>query len=598
MRSALGLSVLVVGGVVLALWGRGIHAPRMESNVTTGALAAISDSQVQVQVAGRDITLQGLAASADERAALIAAANEVRGRRVVNADALGVIPTVAPYTTSIAKAADGLISVSGHAPSMAARRGLASVLGGAESALSLAAGANGEWRELMEFGMQSLGPLNFGQAAITDDRLHVTGEALGPAQRDAMLAVLAGMPEARFSHDIALLDDGTPQAFILEWAQSATANLRGKLPVGVDAAGLAGAMGLGALNDAGVVQGLIGAPVTYDLPARIAPIIENLSSLTLDYQDGVTRLRVAALVDDPDARDALLTALEGVGADELDAQIDMRDDGSPASYRFDWYAGTGGALSGKLPREITPASVAAGLGLTDVGADGVVSALTGDAGDADLWARLRPMLPMVETLTLEAIEANVNIVVGLAKGVDLTAAQAMLSDAFGSSVTVETAVAAEPDGAERIHALTGARERLSGGYWLAIADFTPDRAGCEIAANAALDGAQINFISGSADLDADALAILNWLGSIIRECTTIGGLRAEVGGHTDSSGSDDGNRRLSQLRASAVRGALIERGAARENLVSRGYGSAQPVADNETVEGRALNRRTTIIWFD
>lgn len=479
MRSALGLGVLVVGGVVLALWGRGIHAPRMESNVTSGALAAMSESQVQVQVAGRDITLQGLAASSDERATLIAAANEVRGRRVVNADTLGVIPTVAPYTTNIVKSADGSISASGHAPSMAARGGLASVLGGAESALSLAAGADSEWRELMELGTLALGPLNFGQAAISDDRLNITGEALGPDQRDAMLAALAGMPEARVSHDIALLDDG-----------------------------------------------------------------------------------------------------------------------SPASYRFDWYAGTGGALSGKLPREITPASVATGLSLADVRADGVVTALSGDTGDAELWARLRSMLPMVETLTLEAVEADVNIVAGMAKGVDLTAAQTMLSDAFGSSVTVETAVSAEPDGAERIHALTGTRERLSGGYWLAIPEFTPDRAGCEMAANAALDGAQINFLSGSAELDADALMILNRLGSIIRECTTTGGLSAEVGGHTDSSGSDDGNRRLSQLRASAVRGALIERGAARENLVSRGYGSAQPVADNETVEGRALNRRTTIIWFD
>ncbi|MCH8476175.1 MAG: OmpA family protein, partial [Opitutales bacterium] len=377
-----------------------------------------------------------------------------------------------------------------------------------------------------------------------------------------------------------------------------TARLRGKLPVGVDATGLAGAIGLGALDDAGVVQGLIGAPVTYDLPARIAPLLAELSSLTLDYQDGVSRLRAAALVDDPHARDALLAALEGVGADKLDAQIDMRDDGSPASYRFDWYAGTGGALSGKLPREITPANVATGLSLTDMRADGVVTALSGAAGDAEIWARLRTVLPLVETLTLEAVDADANIVAGMAKGVDLTAAQTMLSDAFGSSVTVETAVSAEPDGAERIHALTGTRESLSGGYWLAIPEFTPDRAGCEMAANAALDGAQINFLSGSAELDADALMILNRLGSIIRECTTTGGLSAEVGGHTDSSGSDEGNRRLSQLRASAVRGALIERGAARENLVSRGYGSAQPVADNETVEGRALNRRTTIIWFD
>lgn len=598
MRSALGVSVLVVGGIVLALWGRGTHAPRMESSVTAGALAAISDSEVHVHVGGRDITLKGLASSVDERADLIAAANEVHGRRVVNADALGVIPTVAPYTTSIAKAADGTISTSGFAPSMTARGGLASILGGAETALSLAAGADSEWRELVGFGNMALKPLNYGQASIIDNRLHVTGEALGPVQRDAMLAALAGMPQDRVSHEIKLLDDGMPQAFALDWTQGATARLRGKLPVGLDAQSLARAMGLDALDDTGVVQGLIGAPATYDLPTRIAPLMADLSSLTLEYQDGVTRLRVAAGVEDPDARDALLAALEGIGVDELDAQINMHDDGTPASYRFDWYAGSGGALSGKLPRGITPASVASALDLAELDANGVVTALTGDDGDADIWHRLRALLPLVETLSLEAGQTDVNVLAGLAQGVDLTAAQAMLGEAFGSFVTVEPAVAAGPDGAERIHALTGARERLSGGYWLAIPEFSPDRAGCELAANAALAGGQINFLSGSAELDADALTILNRLGSIIRECTITGGLSAEVGGHTDSSGSDEDNRRLSQLRAAAVRGALIDRGAARERLVSRGYGSAQPVSDNETVEGRALNRRTTIIWFD
>jgi OmpA-OmpF porin, OOP family len=600
MRSALGVGVLVFGWVVLALWGRAAHAPRMESNVTAGVQAAISgnDNDALVQVAGRDITLRGLAASAEERAALIALAEGVRGRRVVNADALGVIPTAAPYTTSIVKAVDGSLGASGYAPSAGARRRLGAVLGGAEGTLSLAAGADGAWHDLVESGTLALASLNSGQAAITDDRLHVTGEATGPEQRDAMLAALAGVPQDRVTHDIVLLDDGTPQAFVLDWVAGATASLRGKLPVGVDAPGLAAALGLDALDDAGVVQGLIGAPASYELPARIAPLMVDLSSLTLDYRDGTTRLRVAALVDDPAARDALMAALQGVGADDLDARIDMRDDGTPASYRFDWDAGSGGALSGKLPRGITPASVSAVLGLDDIGADGVSTAPGGEMGDAALWTRLRAVLPMVETLTLQAGPSDQSIVAGLPRGVDLTAAQATLGDALGASVTVETAQAEVADGTERTHALTGARERLSGGYWLPIPDFTPDLSSCEMAANAALDDAQVQFESGSANLDADALRILNILGSILRECTTTGGLRAEIGGHTDSSGNDDSNRRLSQLRASAVRLALIERGADRERLVSRGYGSSRPVADNETAEGRAQNRRTTITWFE
>ncbi|RMF59783.1 MAG: OmpA family protein, partial [Bacteroidetes bacterium] len=63
-------------------------------------------------------------------------------------------------------------------------------------------------------------------------------------------------------------------------------------------------------------------------------------------------------------------------------------------------------------------------------------------------------------------------------------------------------------------------------------------------------------------------------------------------GHTDSTGPDDYNLRLSQARAEAVRAYLIERfGIAPERLVARGYGESQPIADNVTATGRTLNRR-------
>ena len=69
-------------------------------------------------------------------------------------------------------------------------------------------------------------------------------------------------------------------------------------------------------------------------------------------------------------------------------------------------------------------------------------------------------------------------------------------------------------------------------------------------------------------------------------------LRLEIGGHTDSTGPEDYNLRLSQTRAETVRRYLIERfGIAPERLVARGYGESQPIADNATPTGRTLNRR-------
>ncbi len=68
-------------------------------------------------------------------------------------------------------------------------------------------------------------------------------------------------------------------------------------------------------------------------------------------------------------------------------------------------------------------------------------------------------------------------------------------------------------------------------------------------------------------------------------------LKIELGGHTDSQGSDDYNLTLSTDRAASVRAYLSEKGVATERLISKGYGESKPVASNDTEEGKALNRR-------
>jgi flagellar motor protein MotB len=66
----------------------------------------------------------------------------------------------------------------------------------------------------------------------------------------------------------------------------------------------------------------------------------------------------------------------------------------------------------------------------------------------------------------------------------------------------------------------------------------------------------------------------------------------EIGGYTDSTGSDDYNKSLSEKRALAVVNYLIANGIASDRLKYKGYGNTFPVGDNVTVEGRKLNRRT------
>nr|WP_272210127.1 OmpA family protein [Marinicella sp. W31]MDC2875991.1 OmpA family protein [Marinicella sp. W31] len=68
----------------------------------------------------------------------------------------------------------------------------------------------------------------------------------------------------------------------------------------------------------------------------------------------------------------------------------------------------------------------------------------------------------------------------------------------------------------------------------------------------------------------------------------------DVNGYTDSTGSDAYNLKLSQQRANAVAGALIQRGVSPQRIMPVGYGKANPVASNDTADGRAQNRRVEI----
>jgi outer membrane protein OmpA-like peptidoglycan-associated protein len=67
--------------------------------------------------------------------------------------------------------------------------------------------------------------------------------------------------------------------------------------------------------------------------------------------------------------------------------------------------------------------------------------------------------------------------------------------------------------------------------------------------------------------------------------------KIEVGGHTDSQGSDASNLTLSQNRANAVRDYLVKKGVAAARLTAVGYGELKPIATNKTANGRAENRR-------
>jgi outer membrane protein OmpA-like peptidoglycan-associated protein len=84
----------------------------------------------------------------------------------------------------------------------------------------------------------------------------------------------------------------------------------------------------------------------------------------------------------------------------------------------------------------------------------------------------------------------------------------------------------------------------------------------------------------------------NELERLIKLLTDVPTLKIEIGSHTDSKGSDDYNMKLSQSRSESVVNYLITHGIGKDRLVAKGYGETQPVATNDTDDGRQQNRRS------
>jgi outer membrane protein OmpA-like peptidoglycan-associated protein len=73
------------------------------------------------------------------------------------------------------------------------------------------------------------------------------------------------------------------------------------------------------------------------------------------------------------------------------------------------------------------------------------------------------------------------------------------------------------------------------------------------------------------------------------------GLRLDVEGYTDSVGGDEYNQRLSEQRGTSVRDYLIQQGMAGSSVTTKGFGKGEPVASNDTAQGRQQNRRVELV---
>jgi len=117
-----------------------------------------------------------------------------------------------------------------------------------------------------------------------------------------------------------------------------------------------------------------------------------------------------------------------------------------------------------------------------------------------------------------------------------------------------------------------------------------DEKGCRILK---IELKAVNFEPQSFDLTQESKAILDE--AAIRINANLEIKKIEVQAHTDNKGSEKYNLKLSEQRAASVKAYLVSQGVNEKRLLAKGYGESQPVADNETEDGRAQNRRVELV---
>lgn len=118
------------------------------------------------------------------------------------------------------------------------------------------------------------------------------------------------------------------------------------------------------------------------------------------------------------------------------------------------------------------------------------------------------------------------------------------------------------------------------------AGFSVNSEGCPLKATL-----QLNFNSDSTAVDSEGAKKVNDFATFLKNSPAY---KASIVGHTDSTGSEAYNQKLSEKRAEKVKSMLIEQGVVAARLSSSGEGEAMPVATNATKEGRAQNRRIEV----
>lgn len=568
------------------------------TGMATTALRAISElREGGVQISGTDAIVSGTSTDQEAAGRLIAAINaDPMGNWQVQI--AGALPTVEQYAFSALKAQDGSLIVDGNAPDEAVRDQLLQAAQAISSApvsgaLQLADGMpSPAWPEAMRAGLDALGAVESGMLSATGPEVTLQAEV----ETDDDLALLLPLLRDDWTTDITVRNP-TPDARI-EITLDADGGLKasGLLPDGAVPELLSDALP-GINLDAVDVQ-TRGRPADWIAPLDgleiILPRFDQARAVLMGKTVVVTgRLKRGFSADGAEA--AMKSALDR----SWTLDLDLVESAPLAELILSERDGDIG-VSGVLPLGLDPLSALALLGDAASG-EGLSG---GGDGDPQAWAAAltatKGALARFRDSTGRIAEGQIELNGRLLPGYPAPDMQQWVSQRLpeGWSISLSADEIPPSEGDQRTSLDTGEAQNFRQGFWLPDVDFAVSPEQCALEVDAALERERILFVTGSARIDQKGRNLLNRLAAVAVRCLNSSGISLQIGGHTDSVGNDENNLQLSQERANAVMAALLERGARAEAVSATGFGENEPVATNDTAEGRALNRRISFSWSE
>ena len=588
------LAFVAAGGLALLVgWGGAVLIERLSVSSVTSRLLNEGITWASVQADGLQLHLIGTAPNEAARYRVVnIVGSEVEASRV--RDKLEVTPAKAvaapAFSLEMLRNDDG-IQLIGLLPDGAAEAALTQTAQKLSPAIPLsdmietaAYPAPDGWQAALDYGVAALVLLPRSKISVAADRVAITAIAVSETEKRSLVAQLNATKPSGLN---VLIDISAPRPvltpFTLRFVKDATSARFDACSADTDGARariLAAATAAGVEGRSICIVGL-GVPSPSWAAATSSGIaaVAELASATITFKDADVSLQAGSDVSQAEF-DRVAGELEAALPEvfSLNATLEKKataGNQGPAEFTAVLAPETGklelrGRLTDDRLRAAVDSYARAGFGTANVYLATRIDAELPDGWPARVLAGLEALAQLEHgKLLVTAQTVEITGVTGSTTG--RSRISQILSDKLGQGKTFKVSVSYDK-ALDPLAALPTAAE---------CAGFVDD----------AMARGKITFTPGSAEIDRNAGAVMTALADALSDCA---GIKMEIAGYTDAQGSEEGNRALSQARAEAVLVALQGRQVDVTGMVAKGYGEANPLADNKTDAGREANRRIEI----